>query len=554
MRPRVRYFSRRLSTRSAELASFALKTRRPSRDRKYAKDERILTPKPTSVQYNDWRQVEVEPLETFAPTLPISVIISSYQTPAETLARTLAALEGQTYPRELFEVIIVDDGSEPPLECPPSTRLDVKVVRQERRRFGLARARNNGARAAAHDILLFLDSDMLTEAGWMMAHARWHHTISDALTTVAMAHVAIDGISAETIRQRPGSLAALFSDRPADPPLGAGFMAKTNDLTSRADNLFRGIAHGGFGIGKDFYWLVGGSDESFTRYGAEDTELAYRAYTHGGLLVPVRDAFIWHQGRWSEDRDAKERNIRLQRGKAAQLIAHPSYRGHSPGRIFTVPQYVVTIDGRHRRTDQIIRAVVSLLADRVHDLVVRIETDASGDDERLERLEEEFGPDPRVRVAPARSALDEFPVSPFYVALPAAAFAPGLVYRLRVRLQDAVIATSELPDGSAVSIARSWVLHRAHRTGKSPADFGETRTIPAAVLKLKVAGEVECAAAEEPVDYPTKRERLRDQMRDIRCSREAWSLCKRMIGVVRWRALNKWQAARWRLRRMIRNS
>lgn len=512
-----------------------------------------MSPKPTSVQYNDWHQVEVEPLETFAPTLPISVIIPSYQTPAETLARTLAALEGQTYPRELFEVIIVDDGSEPPLKCLPSTPLDVKVVRQERRRFGLARARNNGAKAAAHDILLFLDSDILTEAGWMMAHARWHHTVSDALTTVAMAHVAIDGINAETIRHRPGSLDALFSDRPADPPLAAGFMARTNHLTSRADDLFRGAAHGSFGIRKDFYWAVGGADESFIRYGAEDTEFFYRVYIHGGLLVPIWSVITWHQGRRSKNRDAKDRSSQLQRGKAVHLIAHPSYRGNSPGRIFTVPQYVVTVDGRQCRTDQVIRAVVSLLADRVHDLVVRVETDASGDDERLERLQEAFGPDPRVRVAPTRSTLDEFPVSPFYVELPAAAFARGLVHRLRVRLKDAVIATSELPDGTAVSIARSWALHRAHRTGKSPADFGEVRTIPAAVLRLKAAGAVECAAAEEPVDYPTNRERLRDQMRDIRCSRGTWSFCKWMIGLVRWRALNKWQAVRWRLRRMIRN-
>ena len=181
--------------------------------------------------------------------------------------------------------------------------------------------------------------------------------------------------------------------------------------------------------------------------------------------------------------------------------------------------------------------------------MVRVETDASGDDERLERLQEAFGPDPRVRVAPIRSALDEFPVSPFYVELPAAAFARGLVHRLRVRLKDAVIATSELPDGTTVSIARSWTLHRAHRTGKSPADFGEVRTIPAAVLRLKEAVAVECAAAEDPVDYPTNRERLRDQI----CSRGPWSFCKWMLGLVRRRALNKWQAVRWRLRRTIRN-
>ena len=88
--------------------------------------------KPTTVQYNDWRQVAVEPLDTFTPTLPVSVIIPSYQTPPDTLARTLAALEGQTYPRDMFEVVIVDNASEPPLRL-PLTPLDVKVVRQARK-------------------------------------------------------------------------------------------------------------------------------------------------------------------------------------------------------------------------------------------------------------------------------------------------------------------------------------------------------------------------------------------------------------------------------------
>ena len=55
-----------------------------------------------------------------------------------------------------------------------------KAVRQERRGFGLARARNAGAQAAAHDILVFLDGDVIPEAGLVAAHARWHHAVSDA--------------------------------------------------------------------------------------------------------------------------------------------------------------------------------------------------------------------------------------------------------------------------------------------------------------------------------------------------------------------------------------
>ncbi len=64
------------------------------RVRRWARPNAEMNPQPTSVQYNDWRQVEVPAPETFTPTMPVTVIIPSWRTPAETLARTLASLEG----------------------------------------------------------------------------------------------------------------------------------------------------------------------------------------------------------------------------------------------------------------------------------------------------------------------------------------------------------------------------------------------------------------------------------------------------------------------------
>ena len=504
-----------------------------------------INPPPNSVQYNDWRQVDVAPLDAFTPALPVSVIIPYYQTPAPTLARTLAALERQDYPRELFEVIIVDDGSEPPLTRPSAGPPDLKVARQERRGFGLARARNTGARAAAHDILLFLDSDTLPEADWVSAHARWHHALSDVLTLGSRAYVSMDGIDAETIRRRPGSLRELFADRPAHPSPLEGHLIRTKNLTSRADDPFRVTLGGNFGMSKSFYRLLGGHNETFIRWGMEEIELGYRAYTRGGLLAPVRDAFVWHQGCPDDaDKKAKEQSLRLQRAKVAHLIAHPGIRGSRPGRIFAVPQYVVTINARRCPTDQILNAVMNILADREYDLVMRIESDAGdGDDERRVWLQEMFGPDPRVRVAANGSALDEFPASPFHITLPAAGFARGLVRRLRGRLGDAVTASASLSDGSTVAITRAWALHRARRTGKSPADFGEARTIPAGVLKQRRAAEPRGRAAAEPVGYPSEWERLRHRMRDIRSPAEAHAFLQWLGGVARRRARARGRAS-----------
>ena len=489
------------------------------------------TAKPATVQYNDWRQVAVEPLETFTPTLPVSVVIPSWQTPPEALAMTLATLEGQTCPRDRFEVVIVDDGSEPPLRLPP-TPLDVKVVRQERN-GGRARARNAGARAAAHDVLLFLDSSMLVERNWIAAHARWHHVVSDALTVGPRVHAAMDGIDADTIRRRPGSLQELLSDHPKDSSWMEGFLAVTGDLTAQADDLFLAVVAANLGIGKGFYELIGGMDESFLRWGLEDAEFGYRAFVRGGLLVPVRDTFVCHPGRWGENRSAKRRSRILNLGKAAHRIAHRSIRRRQPGRTFAVPQYVVTIDGRRCPTDRIIGAVVNVLVDRrCDDLVVRIEADADGDGERLARLRDEFGPDPRVRVAPERSALDEFPASPFHVTLPAREFRGHPVRRLRAELGDAAIASTALPDGTRASITRAWALHRARRTGRTPADFGEARTISAKALK-----PARGVTATRPAGW----DRLRDRMLDVRSLSQAGSFVKWAAGAAWRKAAGAWR-------------
>lgn len=508
-----------------------------------------VKPQPNSVWYNDWRQVDVEPLDAFTPTMPVSVIIPYYQTHAATLRMTLATLERQTYPRDMFEVIIVDDGSDPPLERPIDTALDVKVVRQERRGFGLARARNNGARAAAHDILLFFDSDGMPEPSWMSAHARWHHVVSDALTFGPYLDIALDGIDLDTIRRWRGSLKELFSDSHKTYDVSEqGYVLRSNNLTSRADNMFKVIPGGNLGISKWFYELVGGHDESFKRWGMEDGEFAYRAYIQGGLLIPDTDAFGWHQGALDADLDAKARRDWLQRGKVANLIAHPDFRGVRSVRIFEVPQYVVTVDGKHGSTDLLIETVMNILEDRVHDLVIRIETPDAVDDKRLARLREWFCLDPRVRVAPTRSALDEFPASPFHVTLPAAVFAKGVVHRLRVGLGSAVSAAATFSDGTQASITRAWALNRARRTGKPPTDFGEARTLSARSLKLKATVSTESPNVPNVVRYSTRWERLIVRMQDVRNFRDGCLFLKWLLGAAWFKIITMGRAVVWKLR------
>ena len=176
----------------------------------------------------------------------------------------------------------------------------------------------------------------------------------------------------------------------------------------------------------------------------------------GALLVPERGAFGWHQGRWAEGREAKERDLALQADKLPGLIAEPGFR-HASGRRFAVPRHVVTLDAGRDDAGRVIEATRTLLFDPADDVAVCIGVaPGSGADPARQRLEQAFGQDPRVRIAPAGGALEVFPGSPIHVLLPAAAVTgPGLPARLAAALGDAAAANAVLEDGGEVSIARA---------------------------------------------------------------------------------------------------
>ena len=444
-------------------------------------------PPPARIRGNDWTTLAVDPPEEFTPRRSATVVVPYYQAP-EALALTLAALEGQTYPRDLFEVVVVDDGSNPPLPPVSDSPLAVRVVHQPDLGFGLARARNTGARVAAGEILAFLDCDMMPEAGWLTAHARWHHAASDVVSIGFRAHVSEAGLDPAAVRSRSGSLADLFEGRPAERPEWIEFhMVRTADLTAWSEDLFRVVTGGNFGISRRFYEQVGGFDETFTQWGAEDIEFGFRAFTRAGVLVPVREAFCWHQGPGASPSPAEQASLDLQHVKIAHLIAHSGFRRDRAGRSFTVPQYVVSVGSGP--LPAVFTTVENLLACGIHDLVVWVEEEeedaaALNADER-EWLHRQFDPDPRVRFGPPGGALDCFPYASFHVFVPAGVpVKHPLIRRLRWSLSSADLGVARLGDGAEVSIARTRALHRARRSGRPIADMGYVRKMSPAGLGL----------------------------------------------------------------------
>ena len=102
----------------------------------------------------------------------LSVIICTYNRP-ESLPETLQSLHRQSLPPCQFEVIVVDNNSEPPTrrvvdEWSKNSPFTLRYVRETS--VGLPYAKNAGIRASEADIVVFLDDDEIAHPQWAAGH------------------------------------------------------------------------------------------------------------------------------------------------------------------------------------------------------------------------------------------------------------------------------------------------------------------------------------------------------------------------------------------------
>jgi len=81
------------------------------------------------------------------------------------LARCLAALEGQSYPAARYEVVVVDNGSQPPVVLGPARYAHVRLLSEPRPGVGAARAA--GLAHATGAIVAFTDADCIPAPTWI---------------------------------------------------------------------------------------------------------------------------------------------------------------------------------------------------------------------------------------------------------------------------------------------------------------------------------------------------------------------------------------------------
>jgi glycosyltransferase involved in cell wall biosynthesis len=116
--------------------------------------------------------------------IKISTIIPAHNRPKE-LDQTLECLQRQSIPATDYEIVVVDDGSSPPVALTIGDDApSCSIVRLE----GVERsaARNAGAKVSRGRVLVFVDDDISVDSNFLSVHLRAHDEWRDVIAVGSM--------------------------------------------------------------------------------------------------------------------------------------------------------------------------------------------------------------------------------------------------------------------------------------------------------------------------------------------------------------------------------
>jgi len=107
-----------------------------------------------------------EPIAALRYTMQFSIIVPVYNT-GRHLGRCLAALRGLDYPRDEYEILMVDNNSTDNSPSILAAASDIRTLREAKQ--GSYAARNLAVRESRGRYLAFTDSDCMPDSGWLRA-------------------------------------------------------------------------------------------------------------------------------------------------------------------------------------------------------------------------------------------------------------------------------------------------------------------------------------------------------------------------------------------------
>ena len=198
--------------------------------------------------------------------MKVSVIIPAYNA-EETIGRCLESMTRQSFKN--FEVIVVDDGSKDKTSEIVKGFSKVRLLRQKN--AGPAVARNNGAKAAKGEIIIFTDSDCVANSKWL----------EEMLKPFLYKNVA--GVQG-TYKSKQKEIIARLIQLEIEQRYVKMMKQKFIDFIGTYSAAYR----------KSVFVEMNGFDTSFPIASGEDTDFSFRVSRAGYKMVFNQKAIIFH--------------------------------------------------------------------------------------------------------------------------------------------------------------------------------------------------------------------------------------------------------------------
>ncbi|MCP4324231.1 MAG: glycosyltransferase [Psychromonas sp.] len=258
--------------------------------------------------------------------IEISVVIPTYNR-SELLSHTLASLTEQTLSKNVFEVIIVDDGGSDNSQDVVNTfskQLNVKYFWQEDKGFRAGKARNIGTAIAEGKYIVYLDTGVLLATTTLEEHLFRHKVSTHPITIIG--YVYGFDLDDDAIKK----MSSVISPNSVDTILKELDKQEAYDIRQKQyDDLGQNICD--WPAPFDLFWTchvsaerqelikAGMFDECFTSWGGEDIDLGVRLFLNNNMFIVDKSMCSFH---WPHPKEVKD--ISESSSRAAELI-HKKY-------------------------------------------------------------------------------------------------------------------------------------------------------------------------------------------------------------------------------------
>jgi MoaA/NifB/PqqE/SkfB family radical SAM enzyme/glycosyltransferase involved in cell wall biosynthesis len=204
--------------------------------------------------------------------MDISIVIPTYNRKLK-LKACLESLFRQDYPQDVFEIIVIDDGSTDGTKymVEEFSRINPNLRYFNQKRKGPAAARNLGIKNARAQIVGFTDSDCILDKDWVKAMVRAHSLDKQA--------AAVGGFTEVDSRNIKALVSQFLSDGAIQTPING----KTETIFFPTCNV---------SFKRDY--LACGFNELFPLPAGEDLDFFWRLFKNGGRFRYQEDIKVFH--------------------------------------------------------------------------------------------------------------------------------------------------------------------------------------------------------------------------------------------------------------------